>query len=159
MRAEVLGALINGVFLLALCFSIFIEAVTRMVEPEMIKEPRNVLIVGVIGLVINLIGMMMFHSHGGHSHDRHAAADDSNHNNDNDNGKLAGDDAETAKATIDKAESRHLIGSHSGSDRADRAMALAELEAVEESLMTSSKGKRRVKRTVSRECRHGFRLE
>ena len=30
-RAEVLGALINGVFLLALCFSIGLEAVNRLV--------------------------------------------------------------------------------------------------------------------------------
>ncbi|KAH9444205.1 hypothetical protein Pst134EB_026584 [Puccinia striiformis f. sp. tritici] len=32
-RAEVLGALINGVFLLALCFSIFLEAIQRVFEP------------------------------------------------------------------------------------------------------------------------------
>lgn len=62
VRAEVLGALINGVFLLALCFSIFIESITRLIEPQMIKQPTNVLIVGTIGLIINLIGMFMFHS-------------------------------------------------------------------------------------------------
>uniref|UniRef100_A0A915ADQ6 Zinc transporter 1 n=1 Tax=Parascaris univalens TaxID=6257 RepID=A0A915ADQ6_PARUN len=62
VRAEVLGALINGVFLLALCFSIAIESLTRLVEPEKIKEPRHVLVVGSIGLLINLIGMFMFHS-------------------------------------------------------------------------------------------------
>jgi zinc transporter 1 len=28
-RAEILGSLVNGVFLLALCFSIFLEAVQR----------------------------------------------------------------------------------------------------------------------------------
>jgi hypothetical protein len=32
-RAEILGALINGVFLLALCFSIFLEAVQRFIDP------------------------------------------------------------------------------------------------------------------------------
>lgn len=31
-RAEILGALINGVFLLALCFSIFMEAIERFVN-------------------------------------------------------------------------------------------------------------------------------
>lgn len=62
MRAEVLGALINGVFLLALCFSILIESLTRLVEPEEIKQPISVLVVGILGLFINLIGMFMFHS-------------------------------------------------------------------------------------------------
>src|SRR5271169_4006622 len=33
-RAEILGALINGVFLLALCLSIFLEAVQRFFEPQ-----------------------------------------------------------------------------------------------------------------------------
>lgn len=61
VRAEVLGALINGVFLLALCFTILMESITRFFEPQMIKEPRNVFIVGVIGLIINLLGMLMFH--------------------------------------------------------------------------------------------------
>lgn len=61
VRAEVLGALINGVFLLALCFSIFIESINRFLEPQFIKEPRNVLFIGIIGLIINLIGMLMFH--------------------------------------------------------------------------------------------------
>lgn len=56
-----LGALINGVFLLALCFTIFIESINRFLEPQVIKEPQNVLVVGVIGLIINLIGMFMFH--------------------------------------------------------------------------------------------------
>ena len=34
VRAEVLGALINGVFLIALCFSIFVESITRFFSPE-----------------------------------------------------------------------------------------------------------------------------
>lgn len=33
-RAEVLGALINAVFLIALCFTIFLEAIKRFVENE-----------------------------------------------------------------------------------------------------------------------------
>jgi zinc transporter 1 len=32
-RAEILAALINGVFLLALCFSIFLEALERFISP------------------------------------------------------------------------------------------------------------------------------
>ena len=67
VRAEVLGALINAVFLVALCLSIFIEAIKRMVQPEGIHNPMLVLIVGAAGLVVNLIGMLMFHGEIFHS--------------------------------------------------------------------------------------------
>uniref|UniRef100_A0A914WF79 Solute carrier family 30 member 1 n=1 Tax=Plectus sambesii TaxID=2011161 RepID=A0A914WF79_9BILA len=71
VRAEILGALVNAVFLLALCFSIFVEAIKRLFKPEKIEDPLQILIVGSIGLVVNIIGIFMFHSHtgmGGHGH-------------------------------------------------------------------------------------------
>ncbi|ORX95675.1 cation efflux protein [Basidiobolus meristosporus CBS 931.73] len=69
-RAEVIGALINGVFLIALCFSIFIEAIQRFFEPQEIKDPVLILIVGGLGLFVNIVGLFLFHehSHAGHSH-------------------------------------------------------------------------------------------
>ncbi len=38
-RAEVLGALVNAVFLIALCFTILVEALVRMTENEEINDP------------------------------------------------------------------------------------------------------------------------
>jgi len=68
-RAEVLGALVNAVFLVALCFSIFVEALKRIIMPEPIENPKLVLITGGIGLFVNLIGLFLFHQTGhGHSH-------------------------------------------------------------------------------------------
>ena len=68
-RAEVLGALVNAVFLIALCFSILVESLKRLVETEEIHNPILVLIVGVVGLLINVVGLILFHKHGhGHSH-------------------------------------------------------------------------------------------
>ncbi|KAL8784458.1 MAG: hypothetical protein Q9195_009035 [Heterodermia aff. obscurata] len=66
-RAETLGALINGVFLVALCVTIFLEAIQRFVEPQTISNPQLVFIVGCLGLVSNLAGLFLFHDHG-HSH-------------------------------------------------------------------------------------------
>src|ERR1700750_383339 len=43
-RAETLGALVNGVFLVALCLSIFLEAIQRFVEPQKVTNPKLVLI-------------------------------------------------------------------------------------------------------------------
>ena len=73
-RAEVVGALVNAVFLFALCFSITVLALKRFVKPEKIHDPKMILIVGGVGLFINIIGLVIFgHSHGGeeghgHSH-------------------------------------------------------------------------------------------
>lgn len=66
-RAEVLGALINGVFLLALCLSIFLEAIQRFFEPQEVGTPKLVLAVGSAGLASNILGLFLFHDHG-HSH-------------------------------------------------------------------------------------------
>ena len=71
VRSEVLGALVNAVFLVALCFSIFVESMKRMVVPEDVENPILVLIVGSLGLLVNVIGLFLFHQHG-HSHGGHA---------------------------------------------------------------------------------------
>jgi len=69
-RAEVVGALINAVFLYALCFSITVEAIKRFLVIEPIENPQLILIVGGVGLAINLVGMLLFGDIGhGHSHD------------------------------------------------------------------------------------------
>ena len=82
-RAEVVGALVNAVFLLALCFSITVQALKRFIKPEPINDPRMILIVGGVGLLINIIGLVIFgHSHGGeeghgHSHGQSGDQEDS----------------------------------------------------------------------------------
>ncbi|EGF81844.1 hypothetical protein BATDEDRAFT_9908 [Batrachochytrium dendrobatidis JAM81] len=94
-RAEVLGALINGVSLLALCFSISIEAIQRFFEPVHIRNPWLVVITGSAGLAMNICGLFLFHDHShhghghGHSHNHQSshhnhqhAHDDSHHNHD-----------------------------------------------------------------------------
>lgn len=82
-RAETLGALVNGVFLVALCMTIFLEAIQRFVEPQVVSNPMLVLIVGCFGLASNIVGLFLFHDHGhshgggGHSHDHgHAHTDE-----------------------------------------------------------------------------------
>ncbi|MEE6473998.1 hypothetical protein FKM82_010243 [Ascaphus truei] len=74
IRAGVMGALVNAIFLTALCFTIVLEAIERFTEPQAIEQPLVVVGVGAGGLFINLIGLCMFrdsagalhgHSHGG----------------------------------------------------------------------------------------------
>ncbi|KND91335.1 Zinc/cadmium resistance protein [Tolypocladium ophioglossoides CBS 100239] len=68
VRAEILGAFFNAVFLIALCVSIILEALTRFVEPPDINNPKLILIVGCAGLFSNLLGFFVLGGHG-HSHD------------------------------------------------------------------------------------------
>ncbi|KAL5000162.1 cation efflux protein [Aspergillus recurvatus] len=68
-RAETLGALVNGVFLVALCLSIFLEAIQRLVEPQEVRNPELVCGVGCAGLLSNILGLVLFHDHShGHGH-------------------------------------------------------------------------------------------
>ncbi|KAK4065804.1 hypothetical protein Purlil1_14032 [Purpureocillium lilacinum] len=64
VRAEILGAFFNAVFLIALCVSIILEALTRFVEPPKVNNPELILIVGCAGLFSNLFGFVVL---GGHS--------------------------------------------------------------------------------------------
>ena len=70
VRAEVLGALVNSVFLLALCFAIVVEAIQRLTTGELkVNDPDTLLYVGIVGLLFNLIALALFHRAGhGHSH-------------------------------------------------------------------------------------------
>lgn len=60
VRAEVVGALSNAVFLAALCFTILVEALLRLGRPERIDDPELVLIVGALGLAVNVLGLLIF---------------------------------------------------------------------------------------------------
>ena len=74
VRAEVLGGLINSVFLLSVVFFILLEAIERFMSAEPLEAPIVVLGVGIGGLLINLIGLAMLFKHRslasshGHSH-------------------------------------------------------------------------------------------
>ncbi|KAM6323767.1 calcium/manganese antiporter SLC30A10 [Aegotheles albertisi] len=63
-RAEAVGALSNAVFLTALCFTIFVEAILRLARPERIDDAQLVLIVGTLGLAVNLVGLLVFQDWG-----------------------------------------------------------------------------------------------
>uniref|UniRef100_A0A8C1SS96 Solute carrier family 30 member 10 n=1 Tax=Cyprinus carpio TaxID=7962 RepID=A0A8C1SS96_CYPCA len=59
-RAEVVGALANAVFLAALCFSVSMESLKRLAMPQAIDDPPLVLIVGSLGLAVNVVGLLIF---------------------------------------------------------------------------------------------------
>ncbi|KAI0452828.1 cation efflux protein [Xylaria acuta] len=84
LRAEILGAFFNAVFLIALCISIILEALTRFVEPQEVSNPKLILIVGCCGLASNLVGFVVL---GGHGHDHghgHEHGHDHVHQHDDD---------------------------------------------------------------------------
>ncbi|ELP92208.1 zinc homeostasis factor, putative [Entamoeba invadens IP1] len=72
-RAEILGALTNGIFLLSVGLFIFLEAVERFIQIQVITSPVVMLVVAILGLLVNVGAMFLFHDHDhhhvGHSHD------------------------------------------------------------------------------------------
>ncbi|KAJ3780484.1 putative CDF zinc transporter, partial [Lentinula aff. detonsa] len=67
-RAELVGAFFNGVFLLALALSIFLQSLERFIEIEQVQNPEDVLIVGCVGLALNILSVLFVHDHGSHDH-------------------------------------------------------------------------------------------
>ncbi|NWI87826.1 ZNT10 protein, partial [Pitta sordida] len=59
-RADVVGAFGNSVFATALMFSIFVEAIKRFLNPQKTEKVLLVLIVGILGLVFNLLNYVIF---------------------------------------------------------------------------------------------------
>jgi len=75
-RADVIGGLINGVFLMSSCFFITLEAIHRFIELDELAEDfgnvDHLLIVAGIGLAINIFAAIIFScgnkSNSGHNH-------------------------------------------------------------------------------------------
>merc|ERR1712093_108095 len=83
-RAQLLGAFFNGVFLLALGVSIFLQSIERFVSLQSIptisamftqliphsevENPMLILIMGCVGLTLNIISVTFLHEHG-HDHE------------------------------------------------------------------------------------------
>uniref|UniRef100_A0A8C9TM42 Solute carrier family 30 member 1 n=1 Tax=Scleropages formosus TaxID=113540 RepID=A0A8C9TM42_SCLFO len=57
VRAQVMGSLVQAVFLSALRFSVVLDAVERLTEPRAIRAPRLLFAVGVAGLLVKLLGL------------------------------------------------------------------------------------------------------
>jgi len=62
-RANLLGAFFNGVFLIALGVSIFLQSIERFITPEVVKKPMLMLIIACIGLTLNIISALFLHEH------------------------------------------------------------------------------------------------
>lgn len=67
-RAQLLGAFFNGVFLLALGVSIFLQSIERFISIQRVENPNLVLIMGCVGLTLNIISATILHEHHGHDH-------------------------------------------------------------------------------------------
>ncbi|CAF3131697.1 unnamed protein product [Rotaria socialis] len=84
VRAQELGAMVNCILLMSLCFTILVQAVKRLISIEPIDQTRLKLyiIVGLVGLGINLMALAILggdmshgHSHGGDSKKSKSAKD------------------------------------------------------------------------------------
>lgn len=59
-RYEIVAGLVNGIFLVFIAFSVFVESIERVYDPPTINSD-NIIVVSVLGLVVNLIGVVFFH--------------------------------------------------------------------------------------------------
>ncbi|KAI1174298.1 cation efflux protein [Nemania sp. FL0916] len=138
VRAEILGAFFNAVFLIALCISIILEALTRFVEPQEVSNPKLILIVGCFGLASNLVGFVVLGGHGhdhghghghGHEHGHEHGVDHGHEHVHQHNGlaaaeegradsttALVGHPGPTSSLSLDSAAARARLAGSSGSE-------------------------------------------
>ncbi|KAG1757492.1 cation efflux protein [Suillus lakei] len=112
-RAEILAALVNGVFLLALCFSITMEALERFFSTPEISNPRLIVIVGSFGLASNIVGLFLFHEGHGHSHDHKTSPTPTRSPSIAQSGTMVDDDVILPRKTSVRPSSRERSGSYS----------------------------------------------
>ncbi|KAL8688616.1 MAG: hypothetical protein Q9224_004840, partial [Gallowayella concinna] len=62
-RIQLLGAFFNGVFLVALGLSIFLQSLERFVAIKDVEKPELVLAMGCVGLTLNIISALFLHEH------------------------------------------------------------------------------------------------
>ncbi|KAI8488139.1 hypothetical protein Bbelb_342570 [Branchiostoma belcheri] len=79
VRAEVLGGLVNSIFLLALCFSILVESFKRLIMPEIVETPLIMVIIGGVSLAFYIFGMGLLRglmvSRHGHLYTKHTTTE------------------------------------------------------------------------------------
>lgn len=56
-----IGAFFNATFLLALALSIFLQSLERFISPQVVRDPVQVLIVGCVGLALNILSVAFLH--------------------------------------------------------------------------------------------------
>ncbi|KEG06844.1 cation transporter protein [Trypanosoma grayi] len=78
-RYEVLGGFINGVLLLYIALYVIVESVERIISPPAI-EAAYLIHVSVVGLLVNVVGIVFFHEGHGHSHSHGECAGLVDHN-------------------------------------------------------------------------------
>ena len=102
-------------FLVALCFSISVEALKRFYESEEIHNPKMILIVGALGLVVNLLGLCLFHEHGGgHGHSHGGGKERPAHHGTHSHlaALATGDDVDMPKSIEDAKNADHVDHGH-----------------------------------------------
>ncbi|CAK7203457.1 hypothetical protein SEUCBS139899_006191 [Sporothrix eucalyptigena] len=112
-RARLLGGFFNGVFLLALGVSIFLQSIERFITLQKVENPKLVLIMGCVGFGLNVITATFLHEHdhgdgdvGGHNH---------THNEESEHSHAHVEDDQALHTT--HAEHRHLTVRSKGSGR------------------------------------------
>ena len=84
-KIDTLAGLGNGIFLMLISVEIVYEAMERLFSNASIDRTTELLVVSSVGLLVNLVGISVFHGHHGHSHGHdhgHSHSHDQKHDHD-----------------------------------------------------------------------------
>ncbi|PRP86862.1 hypothetical protein PROFUN_05079 [Planoprotostelium fungivorum] len=110
-RVEVLSGFINGIFLVFIAFVVLLESMERFYSPQEVNT-ESLLTVSVLGLLVNLVGVVAFHDlHGGGEHG-HSHSHGHSHGHDHGHGekKAHSHGHSDKKAYVESREDSNLYG-------------------------------------------------
>lgn len=122
-RAEIVGALVNGMFLLSLCLYVLLEAIPRFITPPDLNDHSlYFLIVAGTGIGVNLLGAVILgclgieahqHAPGDHSHDHgHGHHHHGGHSSDEEEDHHSHEEEPTFTSAPYQAKQKHKHGKH-----------------------------------------------
>ncbi|KAK4141835.1 cation efflux protein [Dichotomopilus funicola] len=138
LRAEILGAFFNAVFLIALCVSIVLEALTRFLDPPEIGNAQLILIVGCLGLASNLVGFVVLGGHG-HSHGP------GEHSHEHEHSHAHGDERAAEEGRAGQPADHEIVGDEASPDLFPEAAVARFRVSTEGSPRNSRTGDRRTR--------------
>ncbi|GAB1318992.1 Cation efflux protein [Madurella fahalii] len=128
-RARLLGAFFNGAFLLALGISIFLQSAERFISIQEVDDVKLVLIMGSVGLLLNLVSAAFLHEYHHHHHHHHH-----HHGSDPEGETSRGSEGKSITTTDTHLEHRHAAKGAMEGPMRDLAMLGAMLHVVGDAL-------------------------
>ena len=103
----------NGIFLMLVSVEFVWEAIEGLLEKRQLRHVQELLVVSILGLLVNIVGLVFFHSHAGHDHGHgHNQSHGHTHSHDHSHGHKHDHTQSNGSVHVHNNSPRHHHDSH-----------------------------------------------